>query len=777
MATRALGTLTVDLLLRMGGFQQGMDRAARIADKEAKSIERSFSRLSRQVDGVRRTLVASLAGVASVATVRAIVQIADEYTRLEGRLRLVTSSTAELERVQSSLFGIAQRTRAEFTGVADLYVRLAQSAKELGADQGDLLKFTEGVSNALIVSGTSAQQASGALLQLSQALGSGVVRAEEFNSLLEGAPEIVRVVAQSIERFGGSVGKLRQAVIAGEVSSREFFEAFLSGSDDLASRAQSLPVTVGQAFTRLKNVVNQSIGDADLSPLVESINELADLVADPQFQEGMSKFVALIIDLAALGGKAASAIGQVTNATVQNFRIATGQMSEYEQRLVAIQRIQRELSAKSWLDRDIALGFVSNKILRERLEILQAQNGLGQPTGPTNPRGRPRAGRDPGVDPRDTQAAAKLFDQTRTAAEKFRAEMAELDRLLQAGAITPEIYQRRIAQLRDELNKKGSAAKLVDELEEVREAYAQVLESGLAAIQGLETPVETQIRQYEETRYALEQLRDTYPGLADAADEALERLRVADLEPITITAEKIFPKQEREELNVFFEEASRGFQNLLADFLFNPFEDGIKGMLKSFGDMLLRMAAEAAAAQIAQKLFGTGVGSSGSAAGGWLQMAGNLFMSYWTGGGTMNSQGIGLTSSQISQAFKGLSGGGYTGDGGKYDPAGVVHRGEFVARSEVVRQPGARDFLDAFNRVGMSALSTLPGFASGGFVGGAGLDSPMTVPAVPRGATGGMAVNNYFTIQAPQGTVSRATETQIAAAAARGAGRASARNN
>jgi tape measure domain-containing protein len=752
MATRALGTLTVDLLLRMGGFQQGMDRAARIADKEAKSIERSFNKLSRSVDNVRRNLIGAFAGVASVATVRAIVQIADEYTRLEGRLRLVTSSTAELERVQSSLFGIAQRTRSEFTGVADLYVRLAQSAKELGADQGDLLKFTEGVSNALIVSGTSAQQASGALLQLSQALGGGTVRAEEFNSLLEGAPEIVRVVAQSIERFGGSVAQLRQAVIAGEVSSREFFEAFLRGSDDLAARAQSLPVTVGQAFTRLKNVINGSIGDADLSPLVESINELADLVSDPQFQAGMAKFVALIIDLAALGGKAASAIGQVTNATVQNFRIATGQMSEYEQRLVAIQRIQRELAAKSWLDRDIALGFVSNKILRERLEILQAQNGLGQPTGPTNPRGRPRAGGDAGVDSRDTQAAAKLFDQTRTAAEKFRAEMAELDRLLQAGAITPEIYQRRIAQLREELNKKGSAANLVDELESVREAYAQVLDAGLAAIQGLETPVETQIRQYEETRYALEQLRDTYPGLADAATEALERLRVADLEPIEITAEKIFPEKERKQLSEFWLEASRGVQNILADFIFDPFKGGVKGMLQSFGEMLQRMAAEAVAAQIAEKIFGAGGAGSG---GGWL----------------------GAAMSAVGSYFGGMADGGYTGDGGKYEPAGVVHRGEYVARAAVVRQPGAREFLDAFNRVGMRAIAAIPGFADGGFVGGAGLDSPMAVPAVPRGSAGGMTIHQSFTINAPAGSVSRSTEQQIAAAAARGLAQASRRNN
>src|SRR5690606_29071969 len=100
--------------------------------------------------------------------------------------------------------------------------------------------------------------------------------------------------------------------------------------------------------------------------------------------------------------------------------------------------------------------------------------------------------------------------------------------------------------------------------------------------------------------------------------------------------------------------------------------------------------------------------------------------------------------------------GGYTGAGGKYQPAGVVHAGEFVTRSEVVREPGARSFLEAFNAVGMNALQRLPGFAAGGFVG---------APALAASGAGGVTINQQFTINAPTGSVSRATEQQIAAAA------------
>lgn len=760
MASRALGSLTVDLLLKMGGFKQGMDQAARVADNKAREIDRQFKKLNRSVDSFGRSIKGAFAGIITVGTVRAIIQISDEFTRLEGRLRLVTKSAGELQRVQQSLFGVAQRTRTEFAGVADLYVRLAQAAGELGAGQGDLLKFTEGVSNALIVSGASAQQASGALLQLSQALGGGVVRAEEFNSILEGAPEIVRVVAQSIERFGGSISKLRMAVLAGEVSSREFFEAFLRGSDDLKQRAESMPVTVGQAFIRLRNVFNQAVSGSNLKPLVEAIDEMSRTVSDPEFQRGLSNFVSLVFRLIGVAGKAAASVGSLSSAISEDFRFAIGQMKERERILVEIRRIETHLAANSWLEKDIAYTFRSNAALEKRLELLRAQLAMTSGGGPIGPRVGASVPRADGVNPKDAAAAEKLFEQTRTAAEKFRVEVAELDRLLKAGAITPEIYSRRVAQLRDEMSKGLGAKQVADELERIRDAYSDILDAGLAAIQGLETPVETQIRQYQETKYALEQLAEAYPNMADKAAEALARLEVADLEPIQITAEKIFPKPERDQLSIFFEEASRNFQNLLADFLFDPFKDGIKGMLDSFLAMLQRMAAEAVAAQIASKIFGTGVGSNT----GWLGALIGMF-----GGGSSGLSEIAITAKPISYDT-----GGYTGNGGKYQPAGLVHAGEFVARSEVVRQPGARDFLESFNRFGMRALSALPGFAEGGFV------APAIAPAMPGGRTpraGGMSVVNHFTIHAPTGSVSRATEQQIAAAAARGAARANMRNN
>lgn len=108
---------------------------------------------------------------------------------------------------------------------------------------------------ALRVAGTDAQSASGALLQLSQAMGSGVVRAEEFNSILEGALPIAQAAAAGLEEAGGSVAKLRQLVVDGKVSSEAFFRAFEAGSVVLQDKVANAELTVSQGFVRLQNVL------------------------------------------------------------------------------------------------------------------------------------------------------------------------------------------------------------------------------------------------------------------------------------------------------------------------------------------------------------------------------------------------------------------------------------------------------------------------------------------------------------------------------------------
>ncbi|WP_169833172.1 tape measure protein [Sphingomonas panacis] len=172
---------------------------------------------------------------------------------------------AQLSKVQNDLYGVAQRYGVELESVGTLYGRLSQGAKELGASQSDLLRFTNGVGAALKIQGGDAAASSGALLQLTQALGGTYVRAEEFNSVNEGARPILQAVANGIDKYKGSVSALRADVIAGTLTSRDFFAGFLKGSAALEQQAAKANLTIGASFTILNNALGKYIGETDSS--------------------------------------------------------------------------------------------------------------------------------------------------------------------------------------------------------------------------------------------------------------------------------------------------------------------------------------------------------------------------------------------------------------------------------------------------------------------------------------------------------------------------------
>jgi tape measure domain-containing protein len=132
----------------------------------------------------------------------------------------------------------------------------------LGATETELLKVTEAVSQSLLISGTNAQSAAGAILGLSQALGSGRVKAEEFNQMMEGGLQPLLQAVAATDRFGGSVSKLRMAVVDGTVSSQEFYRMLLANVDVLEGKAAKATLTLEGAFTALNNKLIEYVGSA-----------------------------------------------------------------------------------------------------------------------------------------------------------------------------------------------------------------------------------------------------------------------------------------------------------------------------------------------------------------------------------------------------------------------------------------------------------------------------------------------------------------------------------
>jgi len=218
------------------------------------------TRLAALGGNVGRGLLGFLAGGVSL---RGAQQLIDAATRIENALKVAGLSGDELTRVYDRLFASAQRNAAPLESLVTLYGRAAIVQRELGVSTEELLGFTDNVALALRVAGTDAQSASGALLQLSQALGAGTVRAEEFNSVLEGALPIAQAAAAGLKEAGGSVAKLRQLVVDGKVSSEAFFRAFEAGAATLQEKVAGSTMTTQQAFQQLENALIDAAGRID----------------------------------------------------------------------------------------------------------------------------------------------------------------------------------------------------------------------------------------------------------------------------------------------------------------------------------------------------------------------------------------------------------------------------------------------------------------------------------------------------------------------------------
>jgi tape measure domain-containing protein len=253
MAT-GVETLLLRLEATQAKFEKQMRSAYNSADRNSRRIESRFMRMNKSVSGSFTALQGVMVRAFAVAAAaRGAQKLVDSATRIENALKVAGLEGENLTAVYAKLFQSAQKNAAPLEALVELFGRASLVQKELGISQQELIGFTDKVAVALRVSGKTAAESSGALLQLSQALGSGVVRAEEFNSILEGALPIAQAAAAGLEEAGGSVAKLRQLVVDGKVSSEAFFRAFEAGAGVLEDKVSNSTFTISQQFDRLTN--------------------------------------------------------------------------------------------------------------------------------------------------------------------------------------------------------------------------------------------------------------------------------------------------------------------------------------------------------------------------------------------------------------------------------------------------------------------------------------------------------------------------------------------
>lgn len=288
--------------------QQQLTQRVRESREELQQLARAqsgggvLSELGGRI-GVGGGVVAGVAGAAAIAAQYA--SAVDPIKKMEAQLKLATESQEEFAKAQAETFRIAQENQAPLEDVVTLYSRLTPALRDVGRGQGDAIKIIDAVTKSLRISGATAQETASTIQQFSQALGSGVLRGEEFNTLAESSPRLLRALADGLEV---NVGTLRAMAAEGKLTADVISDALIGQLSKLTDEAAQLPDTFGGAVTKLTNSLQGALGKFDEATgasarLIEQINRLTsaiNLLASGSGDKAVAGVASLSLELAKL---------------------------------------------------------------------------------------------------------------------------------------------------------------------------------------------------------------------------------------------------------------------------------------------------------------------------------------------------------------------------------------------------------------------------------------------------------------------------------------------
>lgn len=261
--------------------------SAGVQQRAHETVRSSVESIGQQLRSLQSIAAAALGGQLLGGLAGDVAKTADAYSNLSASIKLVTGDTGDFERSLNGVFDVATRTNTNVEQTAELFTRLARAGKEIGLGNEAALALTETINQAVQVSGGSAESSAAAITQLIQGLQSGVLRGEEFNSVMEQAPRLAQALADGL---GMTTGKLREQAQAGALTSQVVIEALQGQSRVVQAEFSQMPVTVGRAIQNLSTEWTRYVGEVDqangvsekaaqaIGYLAENLDELAGLL-------------------------------------------------------------------------------------------------------------------------------------------------------------------------------------------------------------------------------------------------------------------------------------------------------------------------------------------------------------------------------------------------------------------------------------------------------------------------------------------------------------------
>lgn len=270
---------------RMGAdYYKTMEQGGKKAAAATRETQRSLGELNSQLATVKSS-AAGLAGAwAGAFATHQLIEFADTWNQMNGRLKLASSSTDDYTASQRVLMEISQRTGTSLQANTNLYSRIAQSMRSAGFASADVAKVTETVATSLKLSGASTEEASSVITQLSQALASGVLRGEEFNSIMENGGRLVKLLADGM---GTTVGGLRNMANTGQLTTDKIVP-LLTNVQVLRKEFETLPASISGSAQKVQNAflawvggANDAVGaSSSLSGVLDGLAKNIDTVAN-----------------------------------------------------------------------------------------------------------------------------------------------------------------------------------------------------------------------------------------------------------------------------------------------------------------------------------------------------------------------------------------------------------------------------------------------------------------------------------------------------------------
>ena len=250
---------------RVADALEKMNQRQEEAANKAKKTKSEFQKLADIVRNLAVVRYAKMYG-------GQILSLSDGLVATRARLDLMNDGLQTTEELQDMIMKSANRSRASYLSTADAVAKMGITAKDAFSSNQELIDFAELVNKQFTISGTEAAGIDAAMLQLTQAMGSGVLRGEELNSIFEQAPTIIQTIADYLDV---PIGKIREMASEGKITSTIVKNAMLASADEINAKFESMPMTFAQVWELAKNIAIET-----LDPIITTIGEGAQWIYD-----------------------------------------------------------------------------------------------------------------------------------------------------------------------------------------------------------------------------------------------------------------------------------------------------------------------------------------------------------------------------------------------------------------------------------------------------------------------------------------------------------------